>query len=103
MLRLPLTLPIHERTRLRSSKRTVVVQQPEIPPAGSALLLSDGATFALTDAPTPYDLAVHSAGDRALSDLPLRTETTADDFLLVITTAGPALVTLGDLLNILET
>jgi hypothetical protein len=104
MLRLPLTLPVHEQARLRSPKRVApVVQQPEIPAAGSALLLSDGATFALTDAPTAYDLAVHYAGDRALSDLPIRLETTSDDLLLVITNAGPSLVTLGDLLNILET
>ncbi|QNH71727.1 hypothetical protein V1VFAS_031 [Rhizobium phage V1VFA-S] len=104
MLQLPLHLPEHEELRLRSlRRRAAVVQQPEIPATGSALLLSDGATFALTDAPTAYDLAVHYAGDRVLSDLPIRTATTSDDLLLVITSAGPSLVTLGDLLNILET
>ncbi|NKL08404.1 hypothetical protein GFL39_26400 [Rhizobium leguminosarum bv. viciae] len=103
MLRLPLTLPVHERTRLRSPRRVApVVQEPEIPATGSALLLSDGATFALTDAPA-YDLGIHYATDRALNDLPIRIETTSGDRLLVITSAGPSLVTLGELLDILET
>jgi hypothetical protein len=104
MLRLSLTLPMQEQPRLRSLRRAPPsVQEPEIPAVGSALLLSDGGVFALAGDQAAFDLAIHYASDRTLGDLPIRTEAALSDLLLVHTSAGSRKITLGDLLDSLET
>jgi hypothetical protein len=107
-LALPLNLPLRERprlsNRLRASAPPILVVEPD-PETGPAavLRLGDGSIYALTGDTAGKDLGIHYASDQKFGDLPLRTEARSDDLLLVRTSAGARKISLGDLINILET
>ncbi|MBX4911491.1 hypothetical protein HJA82_29695 [Rhizobium bangladeshense] len=101
---LPVKLPVHEPPRLRLLRRRgPVIPLPDPDDSVALLRFGDGAIVALAGDQAAYDLGINSVGDRVIADLPIRTEMSPTDMLLVRTSAGSRKVSFGDLINILET
>ncbi|AGC36177.1 hypothetical protein B7L88_gp111 [Rhizobium phage RHEph10] len=101
---IPIKLPVREPPRLRLLRRRgPVVPLPDPSESEAVLRFTDGAIVALAGDQAAFDLGINSVGDRTIGDLPIRTELSLTDLLLVRTSAGSRKVTLGDLINILET
>ncbi|QIG69643.1 hypothetical protein EVB81_074 [Rhizobium phage RHph_I46] len=82
-----------------------VTVNEDVVASGSLMLLSEGSTFALSGDQSTFDLGIHYSSDLRFSDLPIlpSDSTSPNDLILIRTTSGSRKITLGDLIDILET
>ncbi|QIG68008.1 hypothetical protein EVB55_073 [Rhizobium phage RHph_Y68] len=82
----------------------VITVNEDVVVSGSVMTLSDGSTYALAGDQSTYDLGIHYSSNLRFADLPILASdsTTPSDVILIRTSSGSRKITLGDLIDILE-